>query len=314
LEESHHMSKKRIIILGGPTAVGKSDVGFRFAQQHQGEILSCDSMQVYQDVPIATNQPPQEMMDLVPHHLIGIIPVDQDFDVAQYYELATAAISSIHERGNLPVIVGGSGLYIQILLDGIFQPGAPDTILREHLRQRAEAEGLDELYRELQGKDPLAAQKIHPHDLRRVIRALEVYYAENQPISALQQEREGLWHQYDVHYFALNLDRAVLYDRINRRVDQMIARGLIAEVERNLKKKPGRTASGLIGLKEIGGYLKGEYDLPQAVEDIKRHTRRLAKRQLTWFRKEKRLQWITVHPEDDADTICQRLLNILKQG
>ncbi|MCD4781052.1 MAG: tRNA (adenosine(37)-N6)-dimethylallyltransferase MiaA [Candidatus Omnitrophica bacterium] len=301
------MSKKRIIILGGPTAAGKSDAGFHYAKKHEGEIISCDSMQVYQAVPVATNQPPKDMLDVVPHHLISIMGVDQEFDVAQYYKLATAAIRSIHKRGNVPVIVGGSGLYIQILLDGIFQSGASDEAFRKQLRNRAEDEGVDALYDELKSKDPIAAKKIHPNDIKRVIRALEVFYHECQPISELQQDREGLWNQYDIQYFALNLERELLYSKINRRVDCMIAKGLIEEIDHLLKMNPGRTASGIIGIKEIGGYLKGEYDLSQAAELMKRNTRRLAKRQLTWFRKEKRLRWITIGKADNVDSIIQRL-------
>lgn len=302
------MNFKRIIFIVGPTAVGKTDIAVCLAQKVHGEIISCDAMQVYHEIDIASNKPPLEVRERIPHHLLNVVSVAEEFDVARFNQLAMAAIDCIHARGRIPVVVGGSGLYVQILLDGIFSGGAKNENLREALRHQARAAGPQALYAQLAGKDPIAAAKIHPNDLKRIIRALEIHMTTDMPISELQKIREGLWGKYRMSLFALKRDRKDLYRRIEQRVDSMFEHGLVDEIKNLNGTALSQTAEGIIGVREIKGYLRGEYPLDRARELIKQNTRRLAKRQLTWFRKEKRLQWLLLEPQDRPKTVVERML------
>jgi len=303
------MKKDSIVFIVGPTAVGKSEVAFLLAKQIQGEIVSADSMQIYKEINIASNKPDKAMLDEVPHHLIGIISVEEDFDVARFNEMAVNCVYKIHQAGHIPIVVGGSGMYVQVLLDGIFEGTAKDERLRRSLKKEAEKKGISHLYARLQKLDPQAAGKIHPNDLRRIIRALEVYELEHMPISELQKQRSGLFGKYNIKIFGLNMDRQRLYERIERRVDEMFERGLIEEIISLKQLKLGYTADRMIGKDEVQGYLDGRYDLQQAKALMKMNTRRLAKRQMSWFRRDKRIQWLEVTPDgSNTEKIIQYIM------
>jgi len=293
----------KLIFIVGPTAVGKSRVALTLCEQVQGEIISCDSMQVYREIAIASAKPNEADRKRIPHHLLDMISVEEEFDVVRFKAAAEAAIRDIHTRGRIPVLVGGSGLYMQVLLDGIFEGAPKDEGFRERLRARAEEEGNDALYEELNGLDPLAAAKIHPHDAKRIIRALEVMETEKQPISELQKEREGLWGKYDIKIFCLNMDREKLYGKINERVDAMCVQGLVDEINALAERSLSCTADRMIGVREIQDHLKGMCSVDEAKELIKQNTRHFAKRQLTWFRKEQRLIWIDVTDRADGEIV-----------
>jgi len=303
------MNFKKIIFVVGPTAVGKSDAAFCLAQNIGGEVISCDSMQVYKEIRVASNKPAQDVLDAVPHHLVSILSVGQEFDVAQFNQHTLEIIDEIHNKDHIPIIVGGSGLYMQILLDGIFKGGVKNEALRRGLKEQANQQGNQFLYDKLKEADPQAASKIHPNDIRRVIRALEVFMGEKMPISQLREDRQGLWGKFDISLFALDRQRPELYDRINARVERMFERGIIDEIKRVEEDQWGKTAKMIIGVQEIQGFLRGEYDLEETKQKIKLNTRRLAKRQLTWFRQEKRLTWVTVGPEDTAESVARAMLD-----
>jgi tRNA dimethylallyltransferase len=306
------MNPSEIIFIVGPTAVGKTEVAALLAEKVNGEIVSCDAMQVYKDIAIASNKPPKKILQKTPHHMLGIIPINKDFDVASYRRRALLAIRKVQHGGAVPVVCGGSGLYMSVLLDGIFEGGTKNDTVRFALEKEAELKGDDALYVKLKKVDPKAAQKIHPHDRRRVIRALEVFSVSGRPISALQPRREGLWGQYDISVFALNRPREELYEAVNRRVDQMVEEGLVDEIRSLMKRKWSRTAEKIIGVKEIKEYLRGGCTLEQAKEATKLNTRRYAKRQLTWFRKDKRLQWILIPKGEPVWKTVSRIRVILK--
>ena len=286
----------RIIFIVGPTGVGKSDAGFLLAKNIGGEIVSCDALQVYREVNIACDKPSKQQQSQIPHHLLDVVSVSEEFDVARYRKLASSAIEGIIARGKTPVVVGGSGMYMSVLLDGIFQsPVSKDPQLRIQLEARADEQGPEALHRELMGLDPLAGSKIHPHDARRITRALEVVMSTGQPISQLQKERQGLWGgQYRIDIFALNRDRAELYRRAEARIDRMFEQGLVDEVKSIGQLPLSRTAKTLLGIPEVLGFVQGAYDLERAKYLLKLNTRHYVKRQLTWFRRDKRLQWIDI--------------------
>jgi tRNA dimethylallyltransferase len=308
---SNGQQKRKMIILAGPTAVGKTAVGIYLAKKIGGEIVSCDSMQVYQEVSIANNKPASEELTMVPHHLIGIVPVSQNFDVAVFRSMAQECIEKIFLKNSIPIIVGGTGMYLRALLDGIFKGERVPEAVRQALEEELASGGQDRLYQELQEKDPVAAAKIHYNDTRRIIRALEVCRFTGSPISNLQKEADGLWGKYDIAFFGLNMDRKRLYDQIDRRVDQMFDQGLIDEIQMLQGKKISRTAGAIIGIKEVSAYLSGRFSLHEAKEEMKKNTRRLAKRQLTWFRMEKRLRWIDIAENESIEQAAENILHIL---
>ncbi|OGX26392.1 MAG: tRNA (adenosine(37)-N6)-dimethylallyltransferase MiaA [Omnitrophica WOR_2 bacterium RIFCSPHIGHO2_01_FULL_48_9] len=298
----------KIIFIVGPTAVGKTEVAIALAERLKGEIVSCDSMQVYKEVSIASSKPTKEQLKKVPHHLIGIVPVKNNFDVAAFNCRALATIKKIQKRNKVPIVTGGSGMYMQVLLDGIFAGEKKAPVRPQAWQKDAESCGSEVLYQRLQAVDPQAAAKIHPHDTRRIMRALEVFFTQGKPISELQKKRKGLWGSgQEISIFALNREREELYKRIEQRVDQMFIYGIVEEMRGLLSKKLSKTAQGMIGLKEVGGFLKGEHDLQRAQYLLKRNTRHFAKRQLTWFRKDKRLQWINVEENDRVEEIVKAI-------
>jgi len=302
--------KYQVIFLVGPTAIGKTEVSFHLAQKINAEIISCDSMQVYKEINILNAKPPLEYIEKVPHHLIGIISVKEEFNVAKFYKLACRKIEEILKRGKIPLCVGGSGLYIDILLHGIFPFPDKDQNLRKMLFERALREGRHALYEELKRVDPLSAQKIHPNDLKRIIRALEVYILAGSPLSEIKSHRQGLLNFYKIRMFGLITNRERIYNRIEERVEEMFEKGAVQEVERVFKIGPSSTCMQLIGLKEIKEYLDKKISLEEAKILVKKNTKKFAKRQLTWFKKEKGISWIRIdnmRPEEIADLIFKKL-------
>jgi tRNA dimethylallyltransferase len=299
--------RKKIIFLLGPTAVGKSQIAVSLAKRINAEIISCDSMQIYKGMGILTSQPSAHLKAKVAHHLLGTVPVSCQYDAWQYRKAALKKISQIIAKGKIPLFVGGSGLYAAALIDGIFKAKSEDRKIRNKLYRLAKLRGGACLYQQLSEVDPGAASKIHPNDIRRVVRALEVFRTTGKPISWLQKEKRGLSADYDLVIFGLDMEREGLYRRIDRRTEKMFQDGLVAQVKSLLKKKLSRTASYAIGIRELKGYFDGLYDLEQAKRLIQRNSRNYAKRQLTWFRREKRIRWIKVGANQKPQEIADRI-------
>lgn len=296
-----------IVFILGPTAVGKTAVSISLAQKIGGEVISCDAMQVYQQISIASNKPTSEEMRGVPHHLVDFVPLDEVFDVARFLKHAKAAMNEILSRNRRVIIAGGTGMYAKALLDGIFDIDAIPQDIKEELSREKCGKGLDFLYKELSSVDTLAASRIHPNDERRILRALEVYRFTGVPISELQKKTSGLWGQYPVAVFGLEMDRELLYDRINKRVEKMFEAGLMDELVRIKDVALSKTARAIIGLKEVGAYLNGQYSLEEAKEEMKKNTRHLAKRQLTWFKADKRIRWILMDEHEPIELITEKI-------
>jgi len=286
---------QKLIVLIGPTAVGKTDTSIYLAKRFNGEIISGDSMQIYKGMDIGTAKISKEEMEGIPHHLIDIKNPDEPFSVAEFQKLVREKIAEIHNRNAIPMIVGGTGLYIQsVLYDYRFSDDIGNAEIRNKLEQRANLEGNMVLYEELTRIDPESAKKIHPNNIRRVIRALEIFYCTGKTASDYQkQQKPNL--QYNAALIGLTMDREKLYSRINKRVDLMVENGLIDEVkrlyDRNLRDVQSIQA---IGYKELYAYLYGKISLPEAIELLKQNSRNYAKRQLTWFRNKMDVNWFDV--------------------
>ncbi len=287
------MQRQRVLVIVGPTAVGKTELSLQIAETLGAEIISADSMQVYRGMNIGTAKPSPRDRIRVRHHLIDVVDPDQAFNVADYVELAEAALLELSGRSTIPVLTGGTGLYIDALLDGfLFPDSAADPDLRARLEEQAAADPTG-LYAELKKIDPPSAAKIHPNDLRRIVRALEVYKRTGEPISRLQRKAEKQQRPYKPTYIGLTRERQELYARINRRVEIMVEEGLISEVKGLLEAYPQQpTALQALGYKEIALYLRGSLALAEAIELLQRDTRRYAKRQLSWFRRNKDIHWL----------------------
>lgn len=287
--------KLPLIIIAGPTGIGKTRVAIEAAERLRGEIVSADSMQIYRFMDIGTAKPTPEERARAPHHLLDIRDPDEAYSVADYVHDADAAIRSIHERGGVPLLVGGTGMYLEKLLYGIFEGPGKDEAFRAEWLNFAEERGNAALHERLRQVDPAAAHRLHPNDRLRMIRALEVFHLTGAPISARQVETLTPEHaRYDACFIVLNAERDALYARIDARVDAMIAAGFVAEVAELRRRGYHRELHPMqsLGYKEIGEFLAGERDLASAVTLIKRNTRHYAKRQLTWFRKYADAQWL----------------------
>lgn len=283
-----------LIAVVGPTASGKSHLGVKLAQWKQSDVVSADSMQIYCEMSIGTAKPTPAEQEGVVHHLIDCVSLSQPFSVADYVRLAQECIRQLHEQGKIPVLVGGTGLYVRSLLQNLsFSEQDRDDALRLALRQKAEQQGIEALVEELRSFDPESAQRIDPCNLPRLIRAIEIYRTTGVTMTEQLARSRQTPSPYRVCMIGLDYqDRSILYDRINRRVDQMMERGLLDEARRVLAQPGGKTALQAIGYKELAPYFAGEVPLEQAVETMKQETRRYAKRQLTWFRREPGIQWI----------------------
>jgi tRNA dimethylallyltransferase len=289
--------KIKLLVIGGPTGSGKTDLAVRIAEEIGGEIVNADSMQIYRGFDIGTAKPTPEERARVPHHLIDIVWPDYNFTASDFREAAAAAIEDITARGKKAIVVGGTGLYIRALLDGLVDSPTGDPELR---LQFAEIPG-EELLRRLAEVDPETASRLHPNDRVRLIRALEVYSQTGRPISAYRSEHGFSGSYYDALKIAIRVERQELYRRLERRVDDMLEHGLVAEVQSLLDHGYSSNLKAMrsIGYKEITAYLAGEISLDQAVALIKRDTRRYAKRQMTWFSKENDIYWLE-YPEGFA--------------
>ncbi len=308
--------KKPLVVLTGPTAVGKTALSVALAKATDAEIISADSMQVYRHMDIGSAKITPAEMNGVPHHLIDVAEPEEPFSAAQFWQLSKEALTGIYERGHLPIVTGGTGFYIQALLYDIdFSGEAPDYALRKKLEDYAETQGNDALYAILQRIDPESCKVIHAHNEKRVIRAIEFYENTGMPISqynAAQHQKES---PYNFAYFVLTTKRERLYARIDARVDEMLANGLAEEVEalRNRGCTKDMVSMQGLGYKEILSYLDGACTLEEAVETIKRDSRHYAKRQLTWFRREKDVIWIQKEDFASDEAILQFILQKLDE-
>ena len=304
------MSKPKIIVICGPTASGKTSLSIELAKKISGEIISADSMQIYKDMNIGTAKPTIEEMQGIKHYLLDFVSPDERYSVADYTKDAKKAIEEILKKGKTPIIVGGTGLYIDSLIYGIeYQEIQFDEKYRKELEIKADQNGLQELFEEAKKIDPKAVEKISPNDKKRILRILEIYNATGKTKTEQNIESRQKEVEYDYHVYALNWDRQVLYDRINKRVDIMIQNGLIQEVKNVLKKyNKFPTAMQGLGYKEVVAYLNGEYTEEEMIEKIKMESRRYAKRQLTWFRKNKQTIWL------DGANDMQNNIDIILEG
>lgn len=309
--------KKPLVILTGPTAVGKTDLSIALAKRIGGEIVSADSMQVYRHMDIGSAKIAQEQMDSVTHHLIDILEPTDEFNVALFQQLAKKALDGIYERGHIPIVTGGTGFYIQALLYDIdFTDNDEDTALRSNLEEIARTQGSEALYDRLRQVDPESCEIIHANNIKRIIRAIEFYEKTGTKISEHNKIQRQNDSPYNFAYFVLNDDRRKLYDRIESRVDEMMRLGLVEEVR--CLKDIGCTADMVsmqgLGYKEILAYLDGQISLDEAVYLIKRDTRHFAKRQLTWFRRERDV--IMVDKQEfayDNDRLIDYILKVLQE-
>ncbi|MCG0276270.1 MAG: tRNA (adenosine(37)-N6)-dimethylallyltransferase MiaA [Thermosediminibacteraceae bacterium] len=306
--------KKLLVAIVGPTAVGKTEIAVEVALKLDGEIISADSMQIYRYMDIGTAKPTIDERKGVPHHMIDIIDPDEDFSVAEFKAMAEKCIADIHARGKLPILSGGTGLYVNAVCYGYTFPSfEKDENLRNQLKIEAEKYGKEFLYNKLKQVDPKAAEKIHPNNLRRVIRALEVYIKTGVPFSYFEELTKKRGSPYDLLIFGLTRPREELYERINKRVLAMIEKGLVDEVKRLLEMGYTKELNSMQGLgyRQVIDYLEGQITLDEAIYLICRDTRRYAKRQYTWFRKDKNIIWLDVSKEG-KEKIIENIINFVE--
>ena len=302
------MNNKCLAIVG-PTGSGKTELSYKICELLNCEIISADSRQVYEGISIATSAPGKEYLNKYKHYFVGCIPLDKDFSAGEFGKEGRKVISDILKRNKIPLIVGGSGLYIRFLIDGFFEEDAKDFEVRKKLYSEFQLYGKEYLYQKLLAVDPETANKMSPQFFRRVIRALEVYYVTGKKMSELQKENVKI--DFITLQYGLKYDRKILYERINQRVDKMINEGLIEEVDLLLKQGYHyRTHNSLntVGVKEVIQFLEGELSYEKMINLIKQNSRRYAKRQLTWFKKDTRINWIEVDQEIDFDTIAKKII------
>ncbi|MBN2030955.1 tRNA (adenosine(37)-N6)-dimethylallyltransferase MiaA [bacterium] len=294
----------------GPTASGKTSLALQLAQTEQVEIISADSRQVYRYMDIGTAKPSLSERKAIHHHCIDIRNPDEFFSAGEYGKLARQIIRQTLEKNHIPVVVGGSGLYIQAAVECVFSGNYRDSRVRLRLKQKASEEGLQILYHRLSQIDPVAVEKIHPNDLKRIVRALEVYELSGEPISHIQKKKT-VPSCFIPQFWGLRWPREILYRRINERVDEMMALGLIYEVEMLKARGYDTRLNSLdsVGYKEVFAYLDGTIGYTEMVESIKQNTRRLAKKQLTWFNRNQRITWIDLEEPTDWHSIAERIIS-----
>ncbi len=304
------MEKEKVIVICGPTASGKTAMSIELAKKINGEIVSCDSMQIYKEMDIGTAKPTREEMQGVKHYMIDIISPDKRYSVADYKRDAKTAIREILKKGKTPIVVGGTGLYVDSLIYEIeYQDIKFDEEYRKKLEKQAKENGLNTLYEEAKKIDPEAILKISPNDQKRILRILEIYHATGMTKTEQEKKSREKEPEFDYKVYALNMPREKLYERINLRVDLMIKQGLIKEVEEIYHKySEFPTAMQGLGYKEVVEYLKGNLTKEEMIEKIKQETRRYAKRQMTWFRKNKQTIWL------DTENTLQNNLQIILEG
>ena len=304
------MQKQKVIVICGPTASGKTGLSIELAKKINGEIVSCDSMQIYKDMTIGTAKPTENEMQGIKHYIIDCVSPDTRYSVADYKKDATYVIRDILKKGKVPIVVGGTGLYIESLICGIeYNEIKTDLKYREELEQIVQNEGLNILYEKAKEIDPEAIKKISENDKKRICRILEIYHATGKTKTELEIESRKKGPDFDFSLFGITMDREKLYERINYRVDIMIEKGLIQEVKELVSKyKEFPTAMQGLGYKEVVGYLQGQYSKDEMIEKIKMETRRYAKRQLTWFKKYDNIIWL-----DGLDSIQNNIKIILEE-
>ncbi len=310
------MEKRPLIILSGPTAVGKTKLSVRLAREIGAEIISADSVQVYRHMDIGSAKVTPEEMEGVPHYLVDVLEPEEEFNVVRFQQMAKAAMREIYAKGKIPLIVGGTGFYIQALLYDIdFAENDGDTSCRKMLEAKAAAGEGEALYRMLQDCDPCSAEQIHPNNLKRIIRALEFYHQTGQRISEHNEQERQKDSPYNYAYFVLTDERSRLYGRIDRRVDQMMEQGLLEEVKALRDRGVPGTSTAMqgIGYKELYAYLEGEYTLEEAVRVIKRDTRHFAKRQITWFKREREVIWLDRSAAGGEERILETIKDHLRR-
>ena len=309
------MSKK-IVVICGPTASGKTALSIALAKAFDGEVVSADSMQIYRRMDIGTAKPTKQEMDGVPHHMLDVAEPGEAYSVSRYVEEATACVEDILARGKLPIICGGTGLYIDGLIRGTdYQPAGTDNGIREQLEGEWEAQGAEEMMARLAAVDPDSAARLHLSDKRRILRALEVYLATGETITAHNARTKAIPPRYEAVMIGLNTEpRQILYDRIDRRVGVMLEQGLLQEVQSLLEDGLlDGTAAQAIGYKELLAYFRGEMTLETAADLIRQKSRNYAKRQLTWFRRDERVKWIVYNAPEAAQAVLQEATNYLTQ-
>lgn len=301
-------SLPHILAIVGPTGSGKTPLSLLIAERLGGEIVSADSRQIYKFLDIGTAKPSREDLARIKHHFVGILDPKQNFSAGEFGKIARQTISDLLTKKKLPILVGGSGLYVKAVVDGFFDGPGKDPELRAKLEDRLEREGKEGFYRILREVDPVSAAAMDPSKPRRVLRALEVFYLTGKPISQWHQEQQSE-SPFAVHQYALEWGRKELYGMIDDRVDEMIINGLIEEVKNLAKRGYGRELNALntVGYTEVFDYLDGKFSLDQAIDLIKRDTRRFAKRQLTWFRADKRVKWLPAGIDQDLRGIVEKI-------
>ncbi|MFT4107240.1 MAG: tRNA (adenosine(37)-N6)-dimethylallyltransferase MiaA [Lacrimispora sp.] len=308
---------KPLIILTGPTAVGKTALSVRLAKAVGGEIISADSMQVYRHMDIGSAKITEEEMEGIPHHLIDVLNPDEEFNVTTFQHLAKKAVEEIYSRGHIPIVAGGTGFYIQALLYDIdFTENGGDTSIREELEALGREKGAEFLHNLLKDIDPESAEEIHANNQKRVIRAIEYYRQTGEPISEHNKRERQKKSPYDFLYYVVNTDRDILYERIDCRVDLMVQQGLVKEVEQ--LKAMGCTRDMVsmqgLGYKEILDYLQGNITLEEAVYILKRDTRHFAKRQLTWFKRERDVRWLNLPDfNNNREKVLEKMLQDINE-
>ncbi|MCF8023869.1 MAG: tRNA (adenosine(37)-N6)-dimethylallyltransferase MiaA [Desulfobacteraceae bacterium] len=307
------MRKTRIVVISGPTGIGKTELSIHLAEKFGGEIVGADSMQIYRYMDIGTAKPTNSERARVKHHMINVADPDEPYDAARYLREAREAVADIENRGSLPIVVGGTGFYIKALLYGLCEAKPEDLSVRQILWRDAETLGGEALHRRLAACDPETAGRIHPNDIYRVVRALEIYEITGRPMSVYRAAHRFLDAPYHALKLALYMDRGELYKRINQRVDLMVEQGLVGEVRDLLQKGYGRELKAMqaLGYRHVLDYLEAITDREKAVEILKRDTRRYAKRQLTWFRSDPEIIW--VKPDQEA-WISRRIDEFLKSS
>ena len=311
-----YMKKQPLVVLTGPTAVGKTELSISLAKQINGEIISADSMQVYTKMDIGTAKIKKEEMDGVKHYLIDVLDPSEDFNVVRFQTMAKQAMEEIYAKGKIPIVVGGTGFYIQALLNNInFDDNDADTSYREELEALVKEKGAEYLHNMLREVDEKSAEAIHMNNSKRVIRALEFYHQTGKRMSKHNEEESKKESAYNSAYFVLNCDRELLYNRINKRIDLMVEEGLLEEVQALKEEGYSRDLVSMQGLgyKEILAYLEGEISLDEAIYILKRDTRHFAKRQLTWFRREKEVIMVDKDKLTTLDEQLELITKVLKE-
>lgn len=306
----HGKHKPNVIVIVGPTCSGKTNLSLKLSEFIPSEIISADSRQIFKYLDIGTAKPSKAALQKVPHHLIDFLDPSENYDVSLFEKDAEQIIDHIHKENKTPIVVGGSGLYIKALIDGIFDSADKDAEIREELNKIRNERGIEFLFEELKKVDPESANKMLPQNWKRVMRALEVYQMTGEPIWKHHQKQELKSVKYIFSQFGLNWDRKILYENIDERVDEMITSGFVDEVKNILNNGYDKNINSLntVGYKEIIQYLNGKLTFEKTIELIKRNSRHYAKRQLTWFKKDERIHWFDIDDSNDLDRIAQKIV------